>query len=96
MRRFQIEPCTDKAHFGATLHNGGQIAAQPVLDGAEAATAMHVAMHVAAINPAYLDRSMLPAAALQHQTDIFTVQTKNVRCPEKIVPRIVVRRVNCW
>ena len=96
LRRFQIVTKTDNEHFGAYLHNGGQIAALTVLDGADDATAKDVAMHVAAINPEYLDRSKVPADELQHQTDIFTEETKNEGKPEKIVPRIVEGRVNKW
>ena len=38
----------------------------------------------------------MPADELQHQTDIFTEETKNEGKPEKIVPRIVEGRVNKW
>lgn len=89
LRRFQVVEKTDNEHFGKYLHNGGQIAALTVIEGADDDTAKDVAMHVAAINPEYLDRTKVPAEELKHQTDIFTEETKNEGKPEKIVPRIV-------
>ncbi|WP_279472707.1 translation elongation factor Ts [Lacticaseibacillus paracasei] len=96
LRRFQVVEKTDNEHFGKYLHNGGQIAALTVIKGADDDTAKDVAMHVAAINPEYLDRTKVPAEELKHQTDIFTEETKNEGKPEKIVPRIVEGRVNKW
>ncbi|EGF49001.1 elongation factor Ts [Lacticaseibacillus rhamnosus MTCC 5462] len=54
------------------------------MDGADDATAKDVAMHVAAINPEYLDRSKVPADELQHQTDIFTEETKTKASRKKL------------
>ena len=96
LRRFQVVEKTDNEHFGKYLHNGGLIAALTVIEGADDDTAKDVAMHVAAINPEYLDRTKVPAEELKHQTDIFTEETKNEGKPEKIVPRIVEGRVNKW
>lgn len=96
LRRFQVVEKTDNEHFGKYLHNGGQIAALTVIEGSDDDTAKDVAMHVAAINPEYLDRTKVPAEELKHQTDIFTEETKNEGKPEKIVPRIVEGRVNKW
>ncbi|MFD1485721.1 translation elongation factor Ts [Lacticaseibacillus baoqingensis] len=95
-RRFEIAEKADGDNFGAYLHNGGQIAALVTLEGGDEETARDIAMHVAAINPKYLDRSQVPAAELQHETDIFTEETKAEGKPEKIVPRIVEGRVNKW
>lgn len=96
LRRAEIVTKTDNEHFGAYLHNGGQIAALTVLDGADDATAKDVAMHVAAKNPEYLDRVKVPADELQQETDIATEETKNEGKPEKIGSRIVEGRVNKW
>ncbi|WP_407891080.1 translation elongation factor Ts [Lacticaseibacillus sp. N501-2] len=96
LRRFEIAEKNDGDHFGAYLHNGGQIAALVTLEGGDEAAARDIAMHVAAINPQYLDRSQVPADELQHQTDLFTEETKGEGKPEKIIPRIVEGRVNKW
>ena len=51
LRRFAIEEKTDDQEFGAYQHNGGQIGVVTVLEGADAATAKHLAMHIAAMGP---------------------------------------------
>lgn len=96
VRRFDVETKEDGDVFGAYFHNGGQIAVLVTLKGGDEATAKDVAMHVAAINPKYMSRDEVPADELQHETEIFTEETKNEGKPEKIVPRIVEGRVNKW
>ncbi|CDA27514.1 elongation factor Ts [Lactobacillus amylovorus CAG:719] len=51
LRRFALEKKNDDQEFGAYQHNGGQIGVITVLEGADAATAKHLAMHIAAMNP---------------------------------------------
>ena len=51
LRRFALEEKTDDQEFGAYQHNGGQIGVITVLEGADAATAKHLAMHSAAMSP---------------------------------------------
>ena len=51
LRRFALEEKTDDQEFGAYQHNGGQIGVITVLEGADAATAKHLAMHIAAMSP---------------------------------------------
>ncbi|MBA1393780.1 translation elongation factor Ts, partial [Lactobacillus sp. XV13L] len=76
------------------LHNGGKVAALVVLDGADAEAAHDVAMHVAAINPEYLDRDQVPSDVIEHERQIYTEETINEGKPEKIVPKIVEGRLN--
>lgn len=93
LRRFQVVEKTDSQNFGAYLHNGGQIAALTVLEGADEETARDVAMHVAAINPKYLDQNAVPADVLAHEKAVLTEETKNEGKPEKIIPKIVEGRM---
>lgn len=51
LRRFALEEKTDDQEFGAYQHNGGQIGVITVLEGADAATAKHLTMHIAAMSP---------------------------------------------
>ncbi len=51
LRRFVLEEKNDDQEFGTYQHNGGQIGVITVLEGADAATAKHLAMHIAAMNP---------------------------------------------
>ncbi|CPS38705.1 elongation factor TS family protein [Chlamydia trachomatis] len=51
-------------------------------------------MHVAAINPEYLNKDSVPADELERQKAVFTKETENEGKPANIVPRIVEGRVN--
>ncbi|WP_125711684.1 translation elongation factor Ts [Companilactobacillus kedongensis] len=94
LRRFHIVEKNDSQVFGSYLHNGGLIAALTLLNGSDEEAAKDVAMHVAAINPTYLNRDAVPADVLEHEKKIFTEETKAEGKPEKIVPRIVEGRLN--
>lgn len=71
LRRFQVIEKGDDQNFGSYLHNGGLIGVLVVLDGADEATAKDVAMHVAAINPEYVNRSQVPAETLAHEKEVL-------------------------
>lgn len=94
LRRFTILTKKDNEVFGAYKHNNGAIIAVTILDGDNAEAAKNIAMHVAAINPEYLDKSQVPAEVLEHQTDAFTKETEKEGKPSKIIPKIVEGRMN--
>ncbi|WP_125766292.1 translation elongation factor Ts [Lapidilactobacillus wuchangensis] len=94
LRRFQLVEKTNSQNFGSYLHNGGQIAALVVIEGADEETARDVAMHVAAINPKYVSREDVPAEVLNHEREVLTEETKNEGKPEKIIAKIVEGRLN--
>ena len=58
------------------------------------AFAFDTALHVAAFNPAYLDRDAVEPEYLKEQEEIFTVQAKNLGKPEKVVQGIVKGKLN--
>ncbi|MFD1411212.1 translation elongation factor Ts [Lapidilactobacillus gannanensis] len=94
LRRFQLVEKTNSQNFGSYLHNGGQIAALVVIEGADEETARDVAMHVAAINPKYVSREDVPTEVLDHEREVLTEETKNEGKPEKIIAKIVDGRLN--
>ncbi|WP_024521665.1 translation elongation factor Ts [Lactiplantibacillus plantarum] len=96
LRRFQVVEKGADQSFGSYIHNGGQIAALVVLDGADSATAKDVAMHVAAINPEYVNREEVPADRLAHEKDVLVKEALNEGKPEKIVEKMVEGRLNKW
>ncbi|MGN5245708.1 translation elongation factor Ts [Lactiplantibacillus plantarum] len=96
LRRFQVVEKGADQSFGSYIHNGGQIAALVVLDGADSATAKDVAMHVAAINPEYVNREQVPADRLAHEKDVLVKEALNEGKPEKIVEKMVEGRLNKW
>ena len=61
--------------LGAYLH-GRRIGALVALKGGDEALAHDIAMHVAAVNPAYVDAGGVPAAVLDKEREILTEQTK--------------------
>ncbi len=93
LRRFAVVEKADGDSFGAYLHNGGQIAALVVLEGADEATAKNVAMHVAAVNPEFVSRDDIPAERLDHEREVLKKEALNEGKPEKIVEKMVEGRL---
>ncbi|MFC4709137.1 translation elongation factor Ts [Enterococcus eurekensis] len=94
-RRFEIVEKEDNAAFGGYLHMGGRIAVLALLDGTTDETvAKDVAMHVAAINPRYVDESQIPAEELEHEKTVLTEQALNEGKPANIVDKMVIGRLN--
>ena len=94
LRRFELVEKADNENFGAYLHMGGKIASLIVVEGADEATAKDVAMHVAAINPKYVNRDQVPAEELAHEREVLTEEAKNEGKPEKIIEKMVEGRLN--
>ncbi|KRL74997.1 translation elongation factor Ts [Ligilactobacillus saerimneri] len=94
LRRFAILEKTADQVFGAYLHMGGKIAALTLLEGADEATAKDVAMHIAAINPKYLNRDAVPAEEVAHEKTVLTEEAKNEGKSEKIIEKMVAGRLN--
>lgn len=67
LRRFAIEEKTDDQEFGTYQHNGGQIGVITVLEGADATTAKHIAMHIAAMNPKVISPDELSDEFIKEQ-----------------------------
>ncbi len=84
----------DSQSFGAYKHMGGRIVALVVLNDADEDTARDVAMHVAAINPKYLDQSDISEEVIAHEKDILTKEALNEGKPANIVEKMVVGRLN--
>jgi len=92
IRRFSIfEYGTDV--IGAYVHGGGRIGVLVELVGGNAALAKDVAMHIAAANPGYLERSEVPADVLEHEKTVLSEQARNEGKPEKIIEKMVMGRI---
>ena len=95
LRRFEIVEKSDADAFGAYLHMGGRIGVLTVLEGStDADAAKDIAMHVAAINPKYVDRSEVSADELEHEKKILTEQALNEGKPANIVEKMIAGRLN--
>lgn len=84
----------DSQNFGAYKHMGGRIVSLVVLDGADEEAAKDVAMHVAAINPKYLDQSEISEEVIAHEKQVLTNEALNEGKPANIVEKMVVGRLN--
>ena len=78
--------------LGTYVH-GGRIGSIVALKGGDEALARDLAMHVAALNPAYIDASGVPAAVLDKEREILTEQTKAEKKPPEIIAKMVEGRL---
>lgn len=98
-RRFEIIEKQDSDAFGAYMHMGGKISCVAVLSNtSNAEVAKDIAMHAAAMNPQFVDRSDVPAEFLEHERAIQTEIMKNDPAlsskPEKVLQGIVEGRLS--
>jgi elongation factor Ts len=78
--------------LGTYVH-GGRIGSLVALKGGDEALAKDLAMHVAAVNPAYVDSSGVPPAVLDKEREILTEQTKGEKKPPEIIAKMVEGRL---
>jgi len=78
--------------LGTYIH-GGRIGSLVALEGGDEALARDLAMHVAAVKPAYVDASQVPAAVLDKEREILTDQTKGEKKPPDIIAKMVEGRL---
>ena len=101
IRRFERFEA-DGGVVGSYIHAGGQIGVLVKLsvDGEASEEtqelARDIAMHVAAMNPAYLSPDDVPEDVAQQQSEIFGAQVKNEGKPENIIPKIVEGKMRKW
>lgn len=95
LRRFEILTKTDADSFGTYSHMGGRIGVLTLVEGIkEEEVAKDVAMHVAALNPKYLDETEVPQEELEHEKKILSEQALNEGKPANIVEKMIVGRLN--
>ena len=81
------------------MHMGGKIGVlvaieSPVVDEKIDETARNIAMHVAAANPMFLDRTSVDPVVLEKEREIYTEQARASGKPEQIIEKIVDGRLN--
>lgn len=92
LRRFVRYELTDGL-VAAYIHGGGKIGVLVDLKGGDANLGKDIAMQVAATNPAYLNRTQVPADILEHEKMVLSEQAKNEGKPEKIIEKMVLGRI---
>ena len=69
--------------------------ATTVIEGSsDDAAAKDVSMHIAAINPKYVDRSQVSEEELEHEKKVLTEQALNEGKPANIVEKMIAGRLN--
>lgn len=94
LRRVSIHTVSGNEVFGSYKHMGGRIVTLVVLEDGNADIAKDIAMHVAAINPLYLDQSQISADVIEHEKEVLTNEALNEGKPANIVEKMVVGRLN--
>lgn len=86
----------------AYIHGGGRIGVLLSYETANDAEALKecgkdVAMQIAALNPLYLDKSVVPAADVEHEKEVLIAQIKNdpkmASKPDQIIEKMVGGRI---
>ena len=94
-RRFAVVEKEDNAAFGGYLHQGGRIAVLTTLEGTtDEEVAKDIAMHVAAINPRYINKDQVSQEELDHEKKVLTEQALNEGKPANIVEKMVMGRMS--
>ncbi len=94
LRRVTKVTKTSDQVFGSYIHAGGRIVTLVVATGNNLDAAKDIAMHVAAINPQYVDQSQVPKEEIAKEKQILTQEALNEGKPEAIVEKMVLGRVN--
>ena len=93
LRRFEVVEKSDDEVFGDYIHMGGKIAVLIVLNGANSEVAKDVAMHAAAMKPAYVKEADVPTDVLDKEKDIMREQLLNEGKPEDKIENILKGKV---
>jgi elongation factor Ts len=94
LRRFELVEKTDADAFGAYLHMGGRIGVLTIIENStDEAAAKDVAMHVAAVNPRYVNRDVVPQEEVEREREVLKQQALNEGKPENIVGKMVEGRI---
>ena len=93
-RRFTRLTKNDNQVFGTYSHMGGRIATLVLLNGSNEEVAKEVAMHAAAMNPAYIKASQVPTEVLDREKEVMREQLLKEGKPADRIENILVGKVN--
>jgi len=79
--------------LGGYIH-GGRIGVLVALDGGDAELARDLAMHVAALNPAYRDVEDVPGDVIESEKQVLVAQAEGSGKPPEIIEKMVSGRLN--
>ena len=93
-RRFSKLTKSDNEVFGKYIHMGGKISALVKLTGDNEEVANGVAMHLAAMNPKYVNKDLVPEADVKEESEVLKEKAMNEGKPEAIAEKIVMGGLN--
>lgn len=88
----RIARLATSANIGAYVH-GGRIGVLVEIEGGDAELARDIAMHIAALNPEYIDADDVPADVLEKEKQFLVSQAADSGKPADIVDRMVSGRM---
>ena len=94
LRRFTLVTKSDNEVFGKYIHMGGKISALVLVEGTDENVANDVAMHLAAMNPKYVDRDSVPGSVIEEESKVLKEQAINEGKPAEIAEKMVQGRIN--
>ena len=92
-RRFEKVVKSDDEVFGIYSHMGGKITTLVTLNGSNNEVARDVAMHVAAMNPLFVDSSSVDSETLNKEREIYKEQAINEGKTPEIAEKMVEGRI---
>jgi len=93
-RRFIKVSKNDNESFGAYLHMGGRIGVLSVVENGDDNIAKDISMHVAAMNPKYINKEEVSSNEIEKEKKILKEQALNEGKPENIVDKMVEGRIS--
>ena len=81
-------------HLGMYVHQGARIGVLVDLAGGSDELARDIAMHVAAVNPQFVDQDSVPAAFVEKEKGILIAQAESSGKPPEIIEKMIQGRLN--
>ena len=75
------------------MHSNNKLGVLVAMEGGNADLAKGVAMHIAAMNPQYLDMSQIPAEVVTRERDIAMEQSKDSGKPPEILEKMIQGKI---
>ncbi|MFU8787280.1 MAG: translation elongation factor Ts [Candidatus Izemoplasmataceae bacterium] len=94
LRRVYVVEKADNMNFGAYSHMGGKIVSLSIIENGTEEVAKDIAMHVAAINPRYINQDQISEDVIAHEREVLRNEALNEGKPESIVDKMVIGRLN--
>ena len=80
-------------NIGAYVHSNNKLGVLVAMEGGSAELAKGIAMHIAAMNPQYLDMSQIPAEVMTRERDIAMEQSKDSGKPPEILEKMIQGKI---